>query len=133
MQTIKMFFEQIPMNLLIAGLAIAIIFAMIVYLLMILVFSYKQRKQAVGVHLPKIDSHGAEAFTSPEFKEPKQFSVELVDLNEDAPQNSKPKDDKQFLTALSLETKRLISDNNKNVIMPKIDNQNKLDNKGMDI
>lgn len=133
MQTIKMFFDQISMSLLIAGLAIVVIFALIVYLLMILVFSYKKRKQAVGVHLPKIDSHGSEAFTKPKFTEPKQFSVELVDLNEDAPQNSKPKDDKQFLTALSLETKKLIIDNSKSVVMPKIDNRNKLDNKGMDI
>lgn len=115
------FFKPMSVKLFIAGLGLTVIIALIIYLLMIVVFSYQERKQAVSVHLPAIDSHGVQAFSKPEFKSQKEFLVELVDLNEEITQDTNIKDDESFLAALTLESRKVILDSNKIIKMPEVE------------
>lgn len=135
MLIIGTFLKGMTVKGLIAGLGITVIFSLIVYLLMIMVFSYQSRRAAVKVRLPAIDGYGEDAFSMPEFKEPKQFIVELIDLNEDTPQNSKPNDEVKFISALTLETRKYIPTEQENIIMPKIeiDVENSIINEAEDL
>ena len=125
MQTLDMifnFFKNLNLKIVTAGFGLIVIFGLIIYLLLIMVRSLQIRKAALKVRLPAIDGYGNEAFTTPEFKEPKTFEVELIDSNEKVIQDSKPVDEKAFLTSLTFEAKSYIPSDEEILDMPRINN-----------
>lgn len=116
------FFRNLNLRIIIAGFGIVAIFGLIIYLLLIMISSLQERRAALKVRLPIIDGYGDEAFTEPQFTEPNVFLVEMIDTNEKVVQDSKPVDEKAFMTTLTLEAKTYIPNDEEVLDMPTINN-----------
>lgn len=122
--TFKNFFGLVEGKFVIASIAMIIIFLIICYLLFLVITSFQNRRDAVGVRLPEIDARGVAVTNESSFQDNSDLSIELIDAAEDeASDTSATTDDKQFLTALTMAAGQYISDENHNsedVKMPEV-------------
>lgn len=119
------FFRSLDWNLVIAGFGIIFIFTLMVYLILIIVSSYQNRRKALNVSLPVLDDYGNNVLSEPQFKELKELSLELVSSDDDVINELENKNnDKSFLTALTLETKKYIPVENEEINMPEVKEDN---------
>lgn len=123
LNTIKNFIEIQDWRLVVAGFGMIIIFVLMVYLLSVIVLSYKHRRDAVQVSLPEIDSSGLVSHDSVDkFKEADTLEIELISSDDDnvVVNDNFNIDDSLFLTALTVETKTFIPLAQEDMNMPDI-------------
>lgn len=96
----------------IATVAMIVIFFIICFLLFLIVTSFQRRREAVGVQLPIIDERGVEIERASSFSAIEDLTIELIDAEEDdaVSDNNIVTDDREFLTALTMETGQYVSD-----------------------
>lgn len=118
--TIKNFLTIQDWKLLTAGFVMVLIAIVMIYLISLIVLSFRRRREAVDVRLPEIDNSG-NMKSEHKFKENNDFEIQLVDYEDDIGETQDLGiNENLFIKALSMETKRYISTNKDEVDMPEV-------------
>lgn len=119
--TMRDFFSTQDWKLVIAGFGMITIFILIIYLISLIVISFQNRKEAVNIKLPDINTYNNNIEVKKQFEDAKVLEVELISAEQDVVKNAQLKDDENlFLTALSIETKKYIPATIEDIDMPQV-------------
>ena len=119
--SIKNFFHVLDFRLIMSGLLMIIISALIVYVFIVAIGAFKERREAIKVSLPNVDDIGKSGPTKVQFKDIDDFAIELIETETDENNYKETVEgENQFLTALSIETGQFIPANNIEANMPEV-------------